>query len=186
MTLFPPLTLGWLNGWIPVVAFYGAFLILLRIFPRKTIDRLYENSGWTLKQARPAWFGFPFDLAALILLPLNTLKFGWPGFWIGLILYIISFSGFLYSLHTYNITPVDRVVTDGLYRISRNPQWVSMAITLVAISLMVGSWTILFLISVRIVLNHFRILGEEIVLEKQYGQSYLDYKNSVPRYFIFL
>ncbi len=34
-------------------------------------------------------------------------------------------------------------------------------------------------------MNHFRILGEEKALEEQYGSSYLDYKNSVPRYFVF-
>ena len=59
MTLFPPLDLNWLNGWIPIAAFFGVFLILLRHFPRETVDRLYEDSGWTLKQARPAKFGLP-------------------------------------------------------------------------------------------------------------------------------
>ena len=54
MTLFPPLQLGWLNGWIPVVVFYGVFLVLLRIFPKETVERLYDDSGWTLDQARPA------------------------------------------------------------------------------------------------------------------------------------
>ncbi len=185
MTLFPPLQLSWLNGWIPIVIFYGVFLILLRIFPKETVERLYEDSGWTLDQARPAKIGLPFALAALILLPFNSLKIGLAIFWIGLPLFLIGFAGFVYSLHSFNITPGGEPVTHGLYKISRNPQWVAFAFTLVGISLMVGSWTILILISVRIVMNHFRILGEEKALAEQYGESYLSYKASVPRYLIF-
>jgi protein-S-isoprenylcysteine O-methyltransferase Ste14 len=52
-------------------------------------------------------------------------------------------------------------------------------------SFMVGSWTVLALLAVRIVMNHYRILGEERALEEQYGDSYLDFKKSVPRYLLF-
>lgn len=56
---------------------------------------------------------------------------------------------------------------------------------MIGFSLMVGSWTVLILLMVRIIMNHFRILGEERALELQYGESYLDHKKSVPRYFVF-
>ena len=184
MTLFPALGLGWLNGWVPILMFYGVFFILLKIFPKETFDRLYEDSGWTLDQARPAKIGLPFALAALILLPFHSLKIGQPIFWTGLALYLIGFAGFVSALHSFNITSAGEPVTGGLYKISRNPQWVALAVTLLGTSLMVGSWTVLVLLSVRIIMNHFRILGEEKALEEQYGQSYLDYKESVPRYFI--
>ena len=185
MTLFPQLEFGWLNGWIPGLLFYMVFFISLRIFPKSTVDRLYDNSGWTLDQARPAKIGLPFALAALLLLPFNPLKLGYPIFWSGLVLYLIGFAGFYYSLHTFNTTPPTDPVTGGLYKISRNPQWVFFALTLIGISLMVGSWTVLGLISVRIIMNHFRILGEEHALEQQYGQAYLGYKMTVPRYLLF-
>lgn len=185
MTPFPPLTSGWMNGWIPVVVFYGAFLLLLKIFPKETVNRLYEDSGWTLEQARPAKIGLPFALAALILLPFNSLVIGQPIFWVGLALYLIGFAGFFHSLHSFNITPLGNPVIDGLYRISRNPQWVAFAITLTGISLMVGSWTVLILISVRIVMDQFRILGEDEALEEEFRESLLEYKKSVPRYFVF-
>jgi protein-S-isoprenylcysteine O-methyltransferase Ste14 len=184
MTLFPPLNLGWMNGWIPALLFYGVFIILLKVFPKETVDRLYENSGWTIDQARPAKIGLPFALAALILLPFTPLKFDQSLFWVGVILYLLGFGGFIYSLHSFNITPLGQPVTDGLYKISRNPQWVAFAFTLIGISLMVASWTILILVSVRIIMNHFRILGEEQALEDQYGEPYLEYKRAVPRYLL--
>ena len=185
MTLFPPLSLGWLNGWIPIVIFYAIFLTLLKVFPKDTVDRLYEDSGWTLEQARPAKIGLPFALAAMILIIFTPLKINHPIFWIGLVLALIGQFGFLYSLHTFNVTPPDEPVTAGLYKISRNPQWVTFAVVMVGFGLMVGSWTILALLTVRVVMNHFRILGEEKALEDQYGESYQSYKKSVPRYFIF-
>jgi protein-S-isoprenylcysteine O-methyltransferase Ste14 len=185
MTLFPSLSLGWLNGWIPIVLFYGVFILLLKIFPQETVDRLYEDSGWTLEQARPAKIGLPFALAALVLLIFSPIKFGQPLFWIGLALALIGEAGFLHSLYLFNITPGNEPVTGGLYKISRNPQWVTFAAVMVGFSFMVGSWTILVLLSVRIIMNHFRILGEEKALADQYGASYLAYKESVPRYFIF-
>jgi protein-S-isoprenylcysteine O-methyltransferase Ste14 len=185
MELFPPLRLGWFNGWIPVVLFYGCFIFLLRIFPDKTVARLYDDSGWTIDQARPAKIGLPFALAALVLILFTPLKLGQPVFWIGLAVTIIGQAGFIYSLHTFNITPLTEPVTGGLYKFSRNPQWVGFAIVMIGFSLMVGSWTVLGLLMVRVMMNHFRILGEEKALEDQYGDSYLDYRNSVPRYLLF-
>ncbi|MCD6425753.1 MAG: isoprenylcysteine carboxylmethyltransferase family protein [Anaerolineales bacterium] len=185
MTLFPPLSLGWFNGWIPIVLFYGIFLAVLKIFPKDTVDRLYEDSGWTLEQARPAKIGLPFALAAMVLIIFTPLKINRSIFWTGLATALIGQSEFLYSLHTFNVTPLGEPVTAGLYKISRNPQWVTFAVVMVGFSLMAGSWTVLALLAVRVVMNHFRILGEEQALEDQYGESYRSYKESVPRYFIF-
>lgn len=185
MTFFPPLSLGWLNGWIPVLIFYAIFIFLLKLFPKETVDRLYDDSGWTLEQARPAKIGLPFALAGLVLISLSPLKTDLPIFWIGLILALIGEIGFISSLHTFNTTPPGDPVTAGLYKFSRNPQWVTFAVVMIGFSLMVGSWTILLLLAVRIIMNHFRILGEELALEQQYGDPYQKYLMSVPRYLIF-
>ena len=185
MSLFPPLGINWLNGWLPIVIFYASFLILLKIFPKETVDRLYDDSGWTLEVARPAKIGLPFALAAMILIIFTPLTIEQPIFWIGLILALIGQVGFIYSLHSFNITPLGKPVTEGLYKFSRNPQWVTFAVVMLGFSLMVGSWTVLALLTVRIVMNHFRILGEERALEKQYGDSYREYKNTIPRYLFF-
>ena len=185
MSIFPHLGLGWLNGWLLIVVFYSSFFALLKIFPKDTVARLYDDSGWTLEMARPAKIGLPFALAAMVLILFTPLKTGQPIFWIGLALALIGQAGFIYALHSFNITPLGEPVTDGLYKISRNPQWMTFAVVMVGFSLMVGSWTVLGLLTVRIVMNHFRILGEERALEDQYGDSYLAYKNAVPRYLFF-
>ena len=185
MTLFPPLSIGLLNGWIPIVIFYGSFFVLLKIFPKETVERLYDRTGWTDGQATASKIGLPFALAAMILIIFTPLKLDLLVFWVGLVFSLISQVGFIYALKTFNITPLGEPATSGLYKISRNPQWVSFILGMIGFGLMVGSWTVLALLSIRVIMNHFRILGEERALELQYGESYLDYKSSVPRYFVF-
>jgi protein-S-isoprenylcysteine O-methyltransferase Ste14 len=185
MALFPPLKIGWLNGWIPLVAFYASYLILLKIFPSETVARLYDNAGWTDDQANYARIGLPFALGAMILILFTPLAIGKPVFWVGLALALIGQVGFFSALHSFNITPVNKPVTGGLYKVSRNPQWMSFAVILLGFSLMVGSWTVLALMSVRLAMNHFRILGEERALEAQYGADYLLFKKAVPRYLLY-
>ncbi|MEJ2449025.1 MAG: methyltransferase, partial [Anaerolineales bacterium] len=143
MELFPPLRIGWLNGWVLIVIFYASYLVLLKIFPPKTVSRLNDNSGWTDDQARDARIGLPFALAALLLIAFTPLAVGMPVFWIGLALALIGQVGFFSALHSFNITPLDQPVTSGLYQVSRNPQWVAFAVIMLGFSLMVGSWTVL-------------------------------------------
>ncbi|MCJ7716441.1 MAG: hypothetical protein MUO54_07975 [Anaerolineales bacterium] len=186
MVLFPPLRLGLLNGWIPILVLYAVFILLLKfVFPKETVARLYDQSHWTKNQATMAKIGLPFALAGMILVLVTPLKINLPVFWIGLALYLIGFAGFLISLKNFNSTPLTEPIVRGLYKFSRNPQWVAFAITIIGTSFMVGSWAAFLLFLVRVILNHFRILGEERALEIQYGESYLVYKKSIPRYLLF-
>ena len=185
MSLVPPLIpYSVMEGGL-IVVFYSSFFVLLKVFPKETVARLYDDSGWTLTMARPAKIGLPFALAAMVLILFTPLQIPQPIFWIGLTLALIGQAGFIYSLHSFNITPLGEPVTDGFYKISRNPQWMAFAVVMIGFGLMVGSWTVLALLTVRIVMNHFRILGEERALEDQYGEPYLAYKKAVPRYLIF-
>ena len=135
----------------------------------------------TEDQSRAVKFGLPFALAGMALILFTSLKFGQRVFWIGLYSYLLGLVGFVYSLHTFNITPLGEPVSSGLYKFSRNPQWVAFALALLGCGVVVGSWTILLLLMDRVFMNHIRILGEVQGLETQYGKSYLVYKKSVPR-----
>lgn len=52
MELLPGLKLGWLDGWLPLVILYGAFGILLIVFPREVVSRLYDRSDDRLAVGR--------------------------------------------------------------------------------------------------------------------------------------
>ncbi|NIM95854.1 MAG: hypothetical protein GTO18_19310 [Anaerolineales bacterium] len=114
----------------------------------------------------------------------SPLKLGQPFSVLGLVLYSLGLIRFVVSLFNFKNAPLDRPVTDGLYRVSRNPQWLSFVLVLLGIGFAVGSWIVVILFSVRIVVNHFRILGEEEACLQQYGDDYREYIKRVPRYFL--
>ena len=75
------------------------------------------------------------------------------------------------------------VVTTGLYRLSRNPMYVGMAMTLLGMASLMGCLSPFLLVVVFVAIIHFRfILPEEMLLEGLFGTEYLDYKKRVRRW----
>ena len=126
-----------------------------------------------------------FGLIVLILFIFSSLKVGSIEFIIGTFIIIIGTIGFLIALANFKNALLNKPITRGLYKISRNPQLVMMYLVSLGNCLVIGSWTALIIFSLSIITGHFRILGEEKRLTEQYGESYLKYKKKVPRYFIF-
>jgi protein-S-isoprenylcysteine O-methyltransferase Ste14 len=181
MELLPDMGLGLVNGWILVAIFYSVYIVILRLFPRDVVKRLYDRSGWTKKQQTYVRIGFPFAIAGMVLIILTPLKVGQAIFTLGIVGYLFGFAGFIIALINFKNTPMDQPASKGLYRISRNPQWVSFAIAILSMSLTVVAFLCLF---VRVVFNHYRILGEEKACLEQYGDTYRQYMNDVPRYLL--
>jgi hypothetical protein len=50
MELIPTLEFGWLNGWILLALEFLIQGSLLLIFPKDVVARLFDRSGWTVKQ----------------------------------------------------------------------------------------------------------------------------------------
>jgi protein-S-isoprenylcysteine O-methyltransferase Ste14 len=185
MQLFPALEIGWLNGWV-LLAF--EFLIqgsLLLIFPKDVVARLFDRSGWSVKQKRYTIIGKVFSLACLVLIILTPLKIGSSVFILGLILYAIGLAGLVVAMLNFKDTPPDQPVTKGVYKISRHPQIVSLFFIFLGICLAIGSWAAFSALLLSRLFQHLGILAEEEVCLHQYGESYRAYMQSVPRYFLF-
>jgi protein-S-isoprenylcysteine O-methyltransferase Ste14 len=76
-----------------------------------------------------------------------------------------------------------RLVTDGLYRVTRNPMYLSMVVILLGVALLFGTVGTLLPIPVfawAIQRNFIR--GEERFLEEIFGEQYLGYKRRVRRW----
>ena len=186
MELIPALEIGWLNGWI-LLAF--EFLIqgsLLLIFPKDVVSRLFDRSGWSVKQRVFLSIGKVFSFFTLILIILTPLKINTTVFIVGLILYAIGLVGLVVAMYNFKTTPVDQPVTKGIYKISRHPQNVAQFIFLLGICMAIGSWVALFTLLMSRILQHFGILAEEKVCLKRYGESYCVFMDRVPRYFLFI
>jgi protein-S-isoprenylcysteine O-methyltransferase Ste14 len=186
MEWMPVMKLGWLNGWLLLGFFYLVFGVLMLVFPKQIVAKLYRVSGWG-KNHRLIWFaGKPFSLACLAIIIFTPLKIGKGIFFIGNVIFLLGFIAMMISLFNYRNTPADQPVTQGLYRISRNPQWMSLAIMFLGTSFAIGSWTAVVLLLIAGIFYHFRILGEEKACLDSYGETYANYLKSVPRYFLFI
>jgi protein-S-isoprenylcysteine O-methyltransferase Ste14 len=186
MELTPEFNLGLINGWLLLVFFYTVFGILLLSFPKSVVARLYDRSAWSKSQKTLSAIGklFIFSWFALlvILIPLNI---GHVVFVLGGAIYLLGLFGFVLSLLTFKDTPLDQPVTKGLYRISRNPQQVSILLSYLGISIAIGSWVAVMLIIIGAFMSHIRVIAEERSCLQQYGDSYRKYLEQVPRYFLF-
>lgn len=80
--------------------------------------------------------------------------------------------------------PPARLVVVGLYRYSRNPMYVSVAVVLLGWALSFGSTELFVYALVVVVAFHLRVvLGEEPRLARTHGEQWTQYASRVPRWF---
>ena len=74
------------------------------------------------------------------------------------------------------------LVTTGFFRISRNPTYLGMSLTILGLAILLGSLiNFIFPIIFVVLTNHFCIKIEEKNLEEKFGRKYLNYKTKVRR-----
>ncbi len=79
--------------------------------------------------------------------------------------------------------PVSNLATDGPFRYTRNPAYLSMAMIYAGISSLANAlWAILLLPATLLVIQRGVIEREERYLERKFGDEYLRYKARVRRW----
>ena len=80
-------------------------------------------------------------------------------------------------------TGSEKMIAEGIYKITRNPMYLGMTLIVVAIGLFFSSYAIVVLgLFAAIVIDRLVIAREEAYLEARFGQSYTDYKTQVRRW----
>ena len=80
-------------------------------------------------------------------------------------------------------TPSRAIVTDGPYRLTRNPGYLGMALTYAGITIASNApWALLPLPAAIAVIDRGVIAREERYLERKFGARYTDYKRRVRRW----
>ena len=78
--------------------------------------------------------------------------------------------------------PASALVTDGPYRFSRNPTYVSLTLVYLGIGMLLNNGWALVLTAPLVVLTDRRVVAsEERHLEAKFGDQHLRYKSSVRR-----
>ena len=75
------------------------------------------------------------------------------------------------------------LVTTGIYRITRNPMYVGMALLLLAWAVYLSAWLPLLGPLVFVLyITRFQILPEERILQQRFGDAFLSYTTQVRRW----
>ena len=186
MELFPALGFGWLYGWVLIAIWLAIQGLSVLLVPKDVRERLFEfdRSSWSKRHRILFASGKMCGLVYLVLAAFTPIKIGSIEFIIGLVVYLVGLSGLVKAVYDFKITPLDRPVAIGLYRVSRHPQLVMLFILGIGLSISLSSWTLLLIRILAFGLEHSGVLAEEQECVKRFGESYREYMESVPRYLI--
>ena len=116
----------------------------------------------------------------------NKIIFGSSMIISGLI--IILSAIILFKKYQTTITPLNpfnatKLMTDGIYKFSRNPMYLGLLLMLVGISTILNPIGGFFLIPLFVLyLNFFQIIPEENAMADLFKDEFLDYKKNVRRW----
>lgn len=140
----------------------------------------------------PLIYGTALGLGLLIhfIFPIQFLP-GKIATWLGILLILISIpiAGSAFRALGRSETTFDTrksttaIVTDGAFRYSRNPMYLSMTLLYLGITSLVNSlWVLLLVLPLLVMIQRGVIEREERYLERKFGEEYLRYKEQVRRW----
>ncbi|UCD13645.1 MAG: DUF1295 domain-containing protein, partial [Thermoplasmatales archaeon] len=160
MSLIPTFEIGFWNAWIFIIPLFVMHIINARVFARR-------GAGGQSGKILIVLFLIIHILPIFLPLKLNTI---W--FYAGLIFYIVGITmGFL-AIYGFATTPVDKPITKGIFRYSRNPMYLGGFIFCIGISLVSISWIYFLVVLIWMILLHvIDIPVEESECIKKYGKD---------------
>jgi protein-S-isoprenylcysteine O-methyltransferase Ste14 len=110
--------------------------------------------------------------------------------WVGVILCVVGLSLSLFSLISFgrsfrvgiDVDQPDKLITTGVFALSRNPIYVAFWIIMLGQFLVFPNWLLLVYLGAATWLFHRQVLREEVYLIQHYGREYADYCARVRRY----
>lgn len=101
---------------------------------------------------------------------------------IGLLFTVISLVNLGKSTHLGMTSDDTVLITNGIYKISRNPMYVGFNLITIASMIYTYNWIIIILGVYSLITYDLIIKGEENFLTKRFGQDYKSYQLKVRRY----
>ncbi len=96
---------------------------------------------------------------------------------------IVSFRRAKTTVNPIKINTASSLVSSGVFRLTRNPMYLGMLITLVGWAVYLASWLALVGLPLFVLyINRFQIAPEERVMASLFGADYAAYKERVHRW----
>jgi len=185
MALIPDFEIGIWNAWILMVLFFitlsaPGFFINQEAKERtkKAETNPSGKAGRALFLATHAVI-MPLALIYSVFLPLKT---GTTWLYVGLPVFALCLVMTLMTTLNFAATPVDEPVTRGIYRVSRNPIYLSGSLLYISTGIACASWIFLLFGVLWVVLLGRVVPAEERYCMEKYGDTYREYMNKTPRW----
>ena len=125
---------------------------------------------------------FFFPLSDIVDFPWNMIGIVPAGF--GIILNIYADRAF--KKHKTTVKPFEvssSLITNGMFRLSRNPMYLGMSLILFGICIFLGSVSPFLIVAIFVITVDYKFIRvEELMLEEQFGIDWINYKNSARRW----
>lgn len=163
-------------------------IVISILFPKRRIWPPPKKDSW---QFWVSWILFDIGMIGSGLIGFVDFDTLASGLWIRILvggLAIIAGSGVVLwgvkTLSTHQSFGLKgKLVTEGPYRYSRNPQYIGFILMYAGVILVTFSFMALVAGSIMIVMFVILPLSEEPWLIQQYGKAYVEYCRRVPRFF---
>ena len=185
MSLKPVFEIGLWNAWI-----LALFLVLHPLLVN-WVDKVIGTGNISQKMGEaPASVGqkIVMQVPMLLLIAFFILAIFLPlrldtfWFYFGLLIYLFGIAVFLSAIITAARTPIGQIFSEGIYRYSRHPLYLSFLIIFVGISTASASWLFLLLSLGWMVFPLSQVTTEEKECLKVFGVDYQEYLQRTPKW----
>jgi protein-S-isoprenylcysteine O-methyltransferase Ste14 len=170
--------------------FLGGSLVLTLVIPQFRVWPPPSRKSWQYRYTWGLTIASFVGTVVIGILDWNSFIFKhWFRYAIGSALIIVGLSFAAWSIHTLSVQTTlglgGSLVKTGLYRYSRNPQYVSDIVALAGYAILSNSWMTMITTFLGMVWFALAPFTEEPWLRERYGDEYEKYKSEVPRFLIF-
>jgi protein-S-isoprenylcysteine O-methyltransferase Ste14 len=100
----------------------------------------------------------------------------------GLVIYLSGIALTIVAIRNFATSPKDKVITKGLYSVTRNPTYLGLLLMQTGLGIACSSWLYLLLAVMLAILLNANLPAEERYCLHRYGDNYQKYKNKTPRW----
>jgi protein-S-isoprenylcysteine O-methyltransferase Ste14 len=189
LSLIPEFELGLWNAWIfwlyYVLAAVPMTLIYRNVWKddwKKAMSRQYTVPPSNRTERILAYISYFVIFAILVYSVFLPLKLDTVWFYAGLLIYLLGVIFSIMADVSFATSPLDKPVTKGVYRISRNPMDFSGFLMIIGMGIACASWLFLLLTMIWLILSDRGAVAEERFCLEKYGDAYREYMNRTPRW----
>jgi len=183
MTAMPVFEIGVWNAWIFMSVFILQMLAVIflgkRVWERSNHPSDVEKSKL---EEKSSILGNGIWLLATIYSIFLPFKLGTAWFYSGLVVFLVGLVVLTIATINFATAPMEKPITDGVYRFSRHPLYFSLVIVYIGTSVATASWLFLLLGLANVFWIRVESLVEERYCLKRYGNEYQEYSNRTPRW----